>query len=61
LFAAQRDQLPYVPNLPPKSPLAEFRPVFLDRRRRQLERWLAAVLLHPDVGASKVVKQWVIG
>jgi len=65
LDAALRRSLPrhqqeYVPRLPPKAPFARYRPVFLDHRRRQLEYWLSAVLLHPDVGASKAVRQWIM-
>jgi hypothetical protein len=54
-------QRPHVPPMPPKQPLAKFRPAFLDRRRRLLEHWLSAVLLHPEVGASQAVREWVIG
>ncbi|KAF8635103.1 hypothetical protein AX15_000542 [Amanita polypyramis BW_CC] len=49
-----------IPPLPPKTPFARFRPAFLDRRRRYLQYWLSAVLLHPEVGASKAVKSWVM-
>ncbi|GAW07931.1 Phox-like protein [Lentinula edodes] len=61
LDAALRRSLPrhqqrYVPQLPPKAPFARYRPAFLDQRRRQLEYWLSAVLLHPDVGASKALE-----
>ncbi|KIK58702.1 hypothetical protein GYMLUDRAFT_60493 [Collybiopsis luxurians FD-317 M1] len=55
-----RHQQRYVPPLPPKAPFARYRPAFLDQRRRQLEYWLSAVLLHPDVGASKPVRQWIM-
>ncbi|KAF9004397.1 hypothetical protein BDQ17DRAFT_1355021 [Cyathus striatus] len=41
---------PHVPALPPKAPLARFRPVFLDRRRRMLQFWLACC-----------VRGWVVG
>ncbi|KAF5360212.1 hypothetical protein D9757_011414 [Collybiopsis confluens] len=65
LDAALRGSLPrhqrqYVPALPPKAPFARYRPAFLDHRRRQLEYWLSAVLLHPEVGASKPVRQWIM-
>ncbi|EPQ56760.1 Phox-like protein [Gloeophyllum trabeum ATCC 11539] len=49
-----------VPQLPPKSALAKYRPTFLDKRRRLLEHWLAAVLLHPDIGGCKAVGRWVM-
>ncbi|KAG7094995.1 hypothetical protein E1B28_005791 [Marasmius oreades] len=55
-----RHQRRYLPQLPPKAPFARYRPTFLDRRRRQLEYWLSAVLLHPDVGGSKAVRVWVM-
>ncbi|KAE9396405.1 Phox-like protein [Gymnopus androsaceus JB14] len=65
LDAALRRSLPrhqqrYLPALPPKAPFARYRPAFLDQRRRQLEYWLSAVLLHPEVGASKPVRQWIM-
>ncbi|KAF8838431.1 Phox-like protein [Paxillus ammoniavirescens] len=64
LYQALRQSLPrhqqhFVPALPPKSPLARYRPVFLDRRRRQLQYWLSAVLLHPEIGACQAVRFWV--
>ncbi|PFH49840.1 hypothetical protein AMATHDRAFT_146695 [Amanita thiersii Skay4041] len=52
--------LPSIPPLPPKAPFSRFRPAFLDHRRRQLQYWLSAVLLHPEIGASKAVKTWVM-
>ncbi|KII87076.1 hypothetical protein PLICRDRAFT_42715 [Plicaturopsis crispa FD-325 SS-3] len=55
-----RNQQQLIPSLPPKSPLARFRPTFLDSRRRQLEYWLSTVLLHPEVGGSKAVREWVM-
>ncbi|TFK97928.1 Phox-like protein [Pterulicium gracile] len=50
----------FIPELPPKSALARYRPVFLNRRRTQLQHWLASVLLHPEIGASKAVRNWVL-
>ncbi|KAJ7741784.1 Phox-like protein [Mycena maculata] len=55
-----RSQRGFVPELPPKSPLARYRVAFLARRRRALEHWLSAVLLHPDVGGSEAVRRWVM-
>ncbi|KAF8142154.1 Phox-like protein [Boletus edulis] len=65
LYQALRQSLPpqqqhFVPPLPPKSPLSRYRPAFLDHRRRQLQYWLSAVLLHPEIGASQAVKWWVM-
>ncbi|KZP26096.1 Phox-like protein [Athelia psychrophila] len=49
-----------IPPLPPKSPLARFRPPFLEERRRRLQYWLASVLLHPEIGGCKPVRLWVM-
>jgi len=49
-----------VPSLPSKSALSKYRPSFLARRRRNLEQWLSAVLLHPEVGGSKAVRVWLM-
>ncbi|KAH8827207.1 Phox homologous domain-containing protein [Flagelloscypha sp. PMI_526] len=49
----------HIPSLPPKSPLAKYRPAFLEKRRRQLEYYLNAVLLHPEIGGHRVVRSWV--
>jgi len=48
-----------LPKLPPKHPLAKYRPSFLDKRRRMLQHWLSAVLLHPELGDSAPVKEWI--
>ncbi|KAJ7792032.1 hypothetical protein B0H14DRAFT_2395017 [Mycena olivaceomarginata] len=48
------------PRAPAKAPLARYRAAFLARRRRALEHWLAAVLLHPDVGGCEAVRRWVM-
>ncbi|KAJ7843304.1 Phox homologous domain-containing protein [Mycena leptocephala] len=55
-----RSQRTFVPELPPKAPLARYRAAFLARRRRALEHWLSAVLLHPDVGGCEAVRRWVM-
>ncbi|KAN0088957.1 Phox homologous domain containing protein, partial [Tylopilus felleus] len=65
LYHALRQSLPphlhhFVPALPPKSPLSRYRPAFLDHRRRQLQYWLSAVLLHPEIGACQAVRWWVM-
>ncbi|KAF9475483.1 hypothetical protein BDN70DRAFT_898149 [Pholiota conissans] len=52
--------LPFLPTLPPKAPLARFRPTFLDSRRKLLQFWLASVLLHPEIGGRDVVRDWVL-
>ncbi|TDL21902.1 Phox-like protein [Rickenella mellea] len=65
LYASLRRTLPQtllsqIPPLPPKAALAKFRPTFLDRRRRMLQHWLSAVLLHPDIGGCQAVRDWVL-
>ncbi|KAJ7673827.1 Phox homologous domain-containing protein, partial [Mycena polygramma] len=50
----------FIPELPPKAALARYRAAFLARRRAALETWLAAVLLHPDIGGCEVVRRWVM-
>ena len=57
---SQRNQQPFIPSLPPKFPLAKFRPTFLDRRRRLLQYWLCAILLHPEIGGCEAVREWVM-
>jgi hypothetical protein len=52
--------LPFLPTLPPKAPLARFRPTFLDARRKLLQFWLASILLHPEIGGREVVRDWVL-
>ncbi|KAJ7634013.1 hypothetical protein B0H17DRAFT_1164134 [Mycena rosella] len=39
-----RTQRAFVPELPPKAPLARYRSAFLARRRLALEHWLAAAV-----------------
>ena len=56
----QSSQQPFIPSLPPKFPLAKFRPTFLDRRRRLLQHWLCAILLHPEIGGCQAVRDWVM-
>jgi hypothetical protein len=45
-------------NLPLRT--AKYRPAFLDSRRRKLQTWLAAVLMHPDIGGCPAVRQWIL-
>lgn len=59
-YAPQASQQSYIPSLPPKAPLAKFRPAFLDRRRRLLQHWLSAILLHPEMGGCQAVREWVM-
>ncbi|KAJ7157696.1 Phox homologous domain-containing protein [Mycena crocata] len=55
-----RSQRSFVPELPPKAPLARYRAAFLANRLRGLEHWLSSVLLHPDVGSCEAVRRWVM-
>jgi len=55
-----RHQLNFVPPLPSRTPLARYRPTFLDQRRRLLHYWLSAILLHPEIGGSQPVRQWIM-
>ncbi|KAG8699174.1 hypothetical protein FRC08_005459 [Ceratobasidium sp. 394] len=54
------DVIHNIPALPSKNALAKYRPAFLDSRRRKLQTWLAAVLMHPDIGGCQAVRQWVL-
>ncbi|CUA69202.1 hypothetical protein RSOLAG22IIIB_08328 [Rhizoctonia solani] len=49
-----------IPALPPKNAFAKYRPAFLDSRRRKLQTWLATVLMHPDIGGSLAVREWIL-
>ncbi|KZT55791.1 hypothetical protein CALCODRAFT_524477 [Calocera cornea HHB12733] len=49
-----------LPAFPPKNTFAKYRPAFLEKRRRRLQSWLAAVLLHPTLGGLPQVRKWVI-
>ncbi|KAJ8295018.1 Sorting nexin lst-4 [Rhodotorula toruloides] len=53
----------YVPPLPPKGPLAfgaaRFDPALLERRRKELERWLRRCLRHPVLGESEEMKSFL--
>ncbi|OJA20435.1 hypothetical protein AZE42_05727 [Rhizopogon vesiculosus] len=65
LYDALRHSLPkhqhhFIPALPSKSPFSRYRAAFLDRRRRHLQYWLSAVLLHPEIGACQAVRWWVM-
>ncbi|TCD67185.1 hypothetical protein EIP91_000411 [Steccherinum ochraceum] len=65
LHARLRSSLPqyqqrFLPSMPPKSPLAKFRPAFLESRRRLLQHWLSSILLHPDIGGCKAVRDWIM-
>ncbi|KAF8872950.1 Phox homologous domain-containing protein [Infundibulicybe gibba] len=55
-----KNQRHLIPSLPPKAPLARYRPAFLDRRRRLLQYWLSAILLHPDIGSCQTVRLWIM-
>ncbi|KAK9476352.1 Phox homologous domain-containing protein [Lipomyces japonicus] len=48
-----------IPNLPPKSMISNFRPFFLEQRRRGLEYFLACVVLNPVFSGSTAVKDFI--
>ncbi|KAF7728931.1 PX domain-containing protein ypt35 [Apophysomyces ossiformis] len=48
-----------IPKLPPKRVVGKFTPVFVENRRRDLEYFFKYVVLHPTLGTSPVVKQWI--
>ncbi|KAF9504365.1 hypothetical protein BS47DRAFT_1308301 [Hydnum rufescens UP504] len=60
MLSLPRTVASHVPSLPPKAALGEYRPTFLERRRRHLEQWLMFVLLHPDIGGCAPVREWVM-
>ncbi len=39
---------------------AKFEPSYLDKRKGRLQYWLQCILLHPLLGASEEVKEWVL-
>ncbi|CAG8442609.1 3407_t:CDS:2 [Cetraspora pellucida] len=47
-----------IPCLPPKRIMGKFMPEFIERRRKDLEYFLAYVLLHPILGPTTVVRRW---
>ena len=49
----------HIPPLPPRTPLARYRAHFLEKRRKALQSWLGDVLLHPELGGTDAVIQWV--
>ncbi|KAI8994857.1 hypothetical protein BDB01DRAFT_831800 [Pilobolus umbonatus] len=48
-----------IPKLPPKKMVGKFTPTFVEQRRRELEYFFKYVVLHPTLGASSVVKNWI--
>ncbi|PAV20260.1 Phox [Pyrrhoderma noxium] len=49
----------HIPPLPPRTPLARYRAHFLEKRRKALQTWLGDILLHPELGGTDAVIQWV--
>ncbi|CAG8570947.1 12575_t:CDS:2 [Racocetra persica] len=47
-----------IPCLPPKRIMGKFMPEFIEKRRKDLEYFLAYVLLHPILGPTTVVRRW---
>ncbi|KAI8975182.1 Phox homologous domain-containing protein, partial [Mycotypha africana] len=49
-----------IPNLPPKKVVGKFTPSFVEQRRKELEYFFKYIVLHPTLGGSSIVKQWII-
>ncbi|GBC02342.1 hypothetical protein RclHR1_04580010 [Rhizophagus clarus] len=60
LIKAQPKYRKLIPNLPPKKIVGKFVPEFIEKRRKDMEYFLTYVLLHPVLGATPVVKWWLI-
>ncbi|CAO3577780.1 unnamed protein product [Absidia cylindrospora] len=48
-----------LPKLPPKKIVKKFDPIFVEQRRRDLEYFFKYIVLHPTIGSSSIVKQWI--
>ncbi|ORZ06702.1 hypothetical protein BCR42DRAFT_427034 [Absidia repens] len=48
-----------IPKLPPKKIVKKFDPVFIEQRRRDLEYFFKYIVLHPTLGSSTAVKEWI--
>ncbi|KAI8098601.1 Phox homologous domain-containing protein [Halteromyces radiatus] len=48
-----------IPKLPPKKLVKKFDPTFIEQRRRDLEYFFKYIVLHPNLGSSSIVKQWI--
>ncbi|ORZ25404.1 hypothetical protein BCR42DRAFT_400078 [Absidia repens] len=48
-----------LPKLPPKKIVKKFDPIFVEQRRRDLEYFFKYIVLHPTLGSSSIVKQWI--
>jgi hypothetical protein len=59
LVAQYPDRRNEIPQLPPKTMVARFRPQFLEQRRKQLEYFLMCVVLNPAFASSAAVKRFV--
>ncbi|KAJ2017919.1 hypothetical protein GGI13_003832 [Coemansia sp. RSA 455] len=50
-----------IPHLPPKKAFGKFEDRFLKERESGLQFFLAYVMLHPVIGCSSIVRQWLEG
>ncbi|PIA18864.1 Phox-like protein, partial [Coemansia reversa NRRL 1564] len=48
-----------IPTLPPKKAFGKFEDRFLKKRENGLQFFLAYVMLHPVIGCSAVIRQWL--
>ncbi|SAM00212.1 hypothetical protein [Absidia glauca] len=48
-----------IPKLPPKKIVKKFDPAFVEQRRRELEYFFKYIVLHPTLGSTSAVKQWI--
>ncbi|KAJ2834438.1 hypothetical protein GGI24_000392 [Coemansia furcata] len=50
-----------IPHLPPKKAFGKFEDTFLKERESGLQFFLAYVMLHPVIGCSSIIRQWLEG
>lgn len=53
------DAVGSMPQFPPKSVIARFRPSFLEKRKEGLSFFLNCILLNPEFAGSPVLKEFI--